>query len=254
MLPPEIFDRDARRLKRNRMLHYGHDDRWIIGRMADDLLERVDAVRRPFRRALILGCDFNTIRPVLEDRGVSCVMADACPEIAATLDGIACDEDRLTFANGSFDLVIAIGTLDTVTDLPGAFALIHRVLEDGGLFLGAMVGAGSLSALRSILQDGHDDHESVMRFHPQIDVRGAGDLLARAAFQLPVAESETVSVQYRAFRKLIDDLRANGLTNVLSDRRPLTRSKVTSIDGHFGGPVLEKFSIITMTGWAHSAR
>lgn len=250
MLPLEIFDRGARRLKRNRMLQYGRDDRWIIDRMAHDLLERIDAVRRQFRRALVLGCDFHTIRPVLEGRGISCVLTDTCPEIAATFDGVACDEDRLALANGSFDLVIAIGTLDTVTDLPGAFALIHRVLEDGGLFLGAMMGAGSLPALRSSLQDRHDDHEIVMRFHPQIDVRGAGDLLARAGFQLPVAESETVSVQYRTFRKLIDDLRANGLTNVLSDRRPLTKSKVMEIEG----PVLEKFSIITMTGWAHAAR
>ena len=254
MLPPEIFDRGTRRLNRKRMLRHGHDDRWMIGRMADDLLERLDAVRRPFARALILGCDFRTICPVLERRGIACVMADTCPELAEVFGGVACDEDRLAFANGSFDLVIAIGTLDTVTDLPGAFALIHRVLEDGGLFLGAMVGAGSLPALRSSMQDRCEDHEAVMRFHPQIDVRGAGDLLARAAFQLPVAESETISVRYRSFRKLIDDLRANGLTNVLSQRRPLTKSAVMEIEEHFGTPVLEKFSIISLTGWAHSAQ
>ena len=222
--------------------------------MADDLLERLDAVRRPFRRALILGCDFKTICPALERRGISYVLADICPEIAEAFGGVACDEDRLAFANSSFDLVIAIGTLDTVTDLPGALALIHRVLEDGGLFLGAMMGAGSLPTLRSSFQDWPGDRENVMRFHPQIDVRGAGDLLARAAFQLPVAESELVSVRYRSFRKLIDDLRANGLTNVLSHRRPLTRSMIASIERHFEAPVVEKLSIITLTGWACSAR
>ena len=236
------------------MLRYGPDDQWIIGRMASDLLERLDAVRRPFRRALILGCDFKTICPVLEQRGISCVLADTCPEIGEAFGGVACDEDRLAFANSSFDLVIAIGTLDTVTDLPGAFALINRVLEEGGLFLGAMMGAGSLPALRSIMHDRNDDRASVMRFHPQIDVRGAGDLLARAAFQLPVAESETVSVRYHSFSKLIEDLRANGLTNVLSHRRPLTRSMIMSIEEHIEVPLLEKFSIITLTGWAPAAR
>jgi SAM-dependent methyltransferase len=254
MVPPEIFDRDARRRQRNRMRRYRPDERWIIGRMADDLLERLDAVRRPFRRALILGCDFNEICPALERQGIACVLADTCPEIAKTFGGVASDEDRLAFANGSFDLVIAIGTLDTVTDLPGALALIHRALKDGGLFLGTMMGADSLPALRSSIQDLRDDRETVMRFHPQIDVRGAGDLLARAAFQLPVADSETVSVRYSSFRKLIDDLRANGLTNVLSHRKPLTRSMVASIERNFGAPALEKFSIITLTGWARSVR
>lgn len=254
MIPPEIFDRSARRRQRNRMLRCEPDDRWIIARMADDLLERLDAVRRPFRRALILGCDFKTICPVLESRGISYVLADTCPEIADAFGGVACDEDRLAFANNSFDLVIAVGTLDTVTDIPGAFALIHRVLEDGGLFLGTMMGAGSLPALRSTMQDQNDDRGAVIRFHPQIDVRGAGDLLARASFQLPVAESETVSAQYQSFRKLIDDLRANGLTNVLSHRRPLSRSMIMSLRESFGAPVLEKFSIITVTGWARLTR
>lgn len=254
MTPPEIFDRGARRRQRNRMRRYGPDDRWIIGRMADDLLERLDAVRRPFRRALILGCDFNTIHPALERLGIACVLADSCPEIARTFGGVACDEDRLAFASGSFDLVIAIGTLDTVTDLPGALALINRTLEAGGLFLGAMMGAGSLPTLRSSIPDLRDDCETVMRFHPQIDVRGAGDLLARAAFQLPVAESEAVLVRYHSFQKLIDDLRANGSTNMLSQRKPLTRSMVSSIERNFGAPTIEKFSIITLTGWARPAR
>lgn len=254
MMPPDIFDRNARRTQRGRMLDYGPDDRWIIGRMADDLMERLGSIRRPFRQALILGSDFGTVRPLLESQGISCVLAEASPSIAKSSGGIACDEDRLAFADGSFDLVIAIGSLDTVTDLPGAFNLIHRVLGDGGLFLGAMMGAGSLPVLRSCLLDQAENREIAMRFHPQIDVRGAGDLLARAKFQLPVAESETISVRYSTLARLIADLRANGLTNVLARRKPLARSVLSSIEQQFGAPVLEKFSIITLTGWAESVR
>ncbi len=254
MTPPDIFNRSARRRQRARMLRYGPEDRWIIGRMADDLIGRLDAVRRPFRRALILGGDFEMMRPLLEQRGLSCVLAETSPCIAQAFNGVVCDEDRLAFADQSFDLVIAIGSLDTVTDLPGAFTLIHRLLEDGGLFLGAIIGAGSLPVLRSCMQDPGGDRETTMRFHPLIDVRGAGDLLARARFQLPVADSETISVRYRTFGRLIDDLRANGLTNVLSHRTPLTKSFVASIERQFEAPALEKFSIITLTGWAQAVK
>lgn len=220
--------------------------------MADDLLERLDAVRRTFSHALIIGGDFETLRPQLENRGLLCVVADPGPGIARAGGGVVCDEDRLAFADNSFDLVVAIGSLDTVTDLPGALALIHRSLRPGGLFLGAMIGAGSLPVMKSSVSA--EDGATIMRFHPQIDVRGAGDLLARATFEMPVAESETVTARYRSLGRLVNDLRANGLTNVLRTRRPLTKSALASIEVRFGAPVLESFAIITLTGWARSIK
>ncbi len=60
--------------------------------------------------------------------------------------GVQGDEDRLPFADRSFDLVVSVGVLDQIDDLPGALTLIRRVLAPDGLFLGAFVGGGSLPA------------------------------------------------------------------------------------------------------------
>lgn len=254
MMPPEIFSRSARRQLRGRILRYPVEDRWIIGRMARDLLDRLDAVRTPFGKALLIGGDLAGLSAALAGRGISCVVADPSFAIASASGGIACDEDRLPFADRSFDLIIAIGTLDTVSDLPGALVLIQRILAEGGLFLGSMMGAGSLPFLRSCLQDQGHDRPVVARFHPQIDVRGAGDLLARAKFALPVAESELISARYRTLDRLIADLRANGLTNCLAQRSPLGKAAFAHIAAQFPEPVVEQFAIVTLTGWAQPAR
>lgn len=250
MMPPEIFSRNARRQHRSRMLRYPPEDRWIVRRMAEDILERLDAVPVPFRNALLIGGDLVGLAAELADRGISCVVADPGPALASAAGGVVCDEDRLPFADNSFDLVIAIGTLDTIADIPGALTLIQRILAGNGLFLGAMPGAGSLPFLRSCLQQPDGDRPVVARFHPQIDVRGAGDLLARAQYVLPVAESELVSARYRSFGRLIADLRANGLSNCLSKRSPLTKSDLAKLDAQFVEPVVEQFAIVTLTGWA----
>lgn len=112
------------------------------------------------------------------------------------------------------------------------------------------MGAGSLPFLRSCLQQRGDGAAVAARFHPQIEVRGAGDLLARANFSLPVAESETLSARYRTLDRLIGDLRANGLTNCLAQRVPLKKADYAKIAGQFSEPVVEQFSVVTLTGWA----
>jgi SAM-dependent methyltransferase len=250
MMPPEIFDRTARRQLRERVLRYPSEDRWLIARMAQDILDRLDAVRTPFEKALVIGGNPVEMSKALASRNISCVDADLATTSTNAFAGIVCDEDRLPFADGCVDLVIAVGTLDTVSDLPGALVLIQRILRSNGLFIGSMMGAGSLPFLRSCLQQSDKSAPVVARFHPQIDVRGAGDLLARAHFSLPVAESENVSARYRTLDRLVGDLRANGLTNCLAQRVPLKKADYAELAARFSEPVVEHFSIVTLTGWA----
>ena len=218
--------------------------------MVDEILSRLDAVVAPFARAIIIGQYDDTLAANLTQRGIEVVMATPAMIDAAHLT-VICDEDRLAFADHSADLVIALGTFDTVNDLPGALMLARRVLTPGGLFLGAMVGAGSLDSLRAAFKQ---IEPGVARLHPQIDVRGAGDLLSRAGFEMPVADNYVTTARYSRVTRLLSDLRANGLTNVLSQRRALTRSTLaqlaSTLEGNDGDKFGENFAIITLTGWA----
>ena len=48
--------------------------------------------------------------------------------------GLVCDEERLPFAEASFDLVVALWGLHHVNDLPGALIQIRQILKPDGFF------------------------------------------------------------------------------------------------------------------------
>lgn len=257
MTTPEIFDRARRRVRRDKAATSfpGHD--FLHARMTDEMIDRLDTVQRRFGRALDLGCLDGKIGAALRGRGMEVVSADPGFRFAHAARGVQCDEDRLPFADGSFDLVVACGGLDQVNDLPGALTLIRRVLKPDGLFLGAFLGAGSLSRLRTALLGAEE--RAVARLHPQIDVRSAGDLLGRAGFALPVADADRLTVRYSSLFSLLADLRGAGASSLLAGAvTPLTRDTLSSAAERFAaaagpdGKTAETVEVVQLLGWAPS--
>lgn len=256
MTAPQIFDGRRRRLRRDRAFpgFAAHDFLWA--RIADELIDRLDAVRRPFAAALDLDCLDGRIGRSLVARGIQVVSADPGARFAGAAGGVQCDEDRLPFADASFDLVTAAGGLETVNDLPGALLLIRRALRPDGLFLGALIGGASFPRLRAALL-ACDPERAVARVHPQIDVRAAGDLLARAGFALPVADAERVTVRYTSLFALVADLRGAGATSLLAGPAPaIGRAALARAAEAFqafaepDGKVSETVEIVHLLGWA----
>lgn len=252
MSAPAIFDRAARRRRRDRAAatFAGHD--FLRAAMLDGIEERLSAVTRSFGYVLDLGC-FDGAFPAPPAARVARV--DAGFRFARDAGGVQADEDRLPFADGAFDLVVSAGVLDQVDDLPGALTLARRALRPDGLFLAALVGAGSFPVLRSALQAAERDRPAA-RLHPQIDVRSAGDLLVRAGFALPVADTETLDIGYPSLGRLLEDLRGMAGTNLLAERRPLTRGALVRAAAAFAeaagpdGRTRERIEIVFLTGWS----
>jgi SAM-dependent methyltransferase len=245
---PEIFDRALRRRRRDRAArdYAAHD--FLRLHMLDGIYERLDAVKREFRDVLDLGCfDGSFTLP-----GAKITRIDAGAVFANAAGGTQADEDHLPVAEASFDLIVSAGVLDQVNDVPGALVQIRRALRPDGLFLGAFTGAGSLAQLKASFLAA----EPVARFHPQIDVRSAGDLLSRAGFALPVADTETLTVRYAGVWNLLRDLRGMAATNLLPGAPPLTRATLGRAAQAFAGRAdpdgrtPERFEIVYLTGWA----
>jgi len=234
------FDQKLRRLRRRRASAGGSD--FLLRRMSDELLARLDLVTRPFADALILGGD-DELGARLGERGLAVTGAEA-------------DEDRLPLPAAGFDLIVSAGALDTVNDLPGMLIRIRRALRPDGLFLAAFAGAGSLPRLRRALRAAEEaeGRPAAPRLHPQIDVRAAGDLLTRAGFALPVADAETLAVRYPSLATLVADLRGLAAANLLlaRDRRPFGRIGLAAATADFEeeGGTVERFEVIHLAGWA----
>ncbi|KQU56025.1 methyltransferase type 11 [Sphingomonas sp. Leaf339] len=252
---PDIFDRNARRRRRDRAIdrYAAHD--FLRVAMLDGIADRLDTVTRSFTDILDLGSFDGAFAP---PPGSRVARLDAGFGFASRSGGVQGDEDRLPFADGAFDCVVSAGVLDQIGDLPGALSLARRVLRPDGLFLAAFVGAGSFPALRSAFQIAERERP-VARLHPQVDVRSAGDLLVRAGFALPVADIETVDIGYPDIGRLLEDLRGMAGTNILTDRHSLSPGALSRAAAAFAeaagpdGRTRERIDVIFLTGWAPDA-
>lgn len=245
MDPSGIFDPAALRLRRHRAARRDGDD-FLRRHIAAELIERLGIVRREFSDILCLGDESEILAAHFRQSDARVTCAD--PDLAG---------DPATALPAGFDLVVSPGGLDVVNDLPGTLVLIRRALRPDGLFLAGFVGAGSLPRLRTAMLTGDlAASGAAPRIHPQIDVRAAGDLLARAGFALPVADGEPLDVRYADLSGLVADLRAAGATNVLRSRRPLTRRGYAAASAAFAedadddGRVTEQLGIVYLCGWA----
>ncbi len=263
-----LFDRELlqRRRARAALAIAGHD--FLLARAAEDMVARLEAVRRDFPLALNLGAHHGLLgRELRRSARVGCVVdADPCLAMLKQCAGlsVACDEEWLAFRDASLDLVVSGLSLHWVNDLPGALAQIRRALKPDGLLLAAALGGRTLAELRDCLTAA----ESALtggagpRVAPFADVRDYGALLQRAGFALPVTDADPVAVRYDSALHLMRDIRAMGAANALSarSRAPLTRAVLFHAAdlyaeryGTGDGRVTATFEIVHLSGWAPDA-
>lgn len=262
---PMVFDRVALRMRRTRAAPRLAEVDFLVRAAADRLLERLDDLRRTFPVAVQLGCHTGQLASVLRGsaRIGRLIQADLAYALVSRAEGVRLvgDEEALPFGRSCLDLVLSCFSLHWVNDLPGALAQIRYALKPDGLFLAAMPGGTTLAELREALM--RADLEVVggagPRVLPFVDVRDAGMLLQRAGFALPVVDVDTITVTYDHPLRLMQELRAMGEANALSERgrRPLRRASLgraceiyRELFGTRDGRVPATFQILMLSGWA----
>lgn len=266
--PPRLFDRNLHRLRLDRAAPgYGAAD-FLKARAAGDAVERLEAIMRTFPLAVDLGARNGAFAAALAQSEArlkvgALVETDLSARMLAGRDGmrVQADEERLPFADESLDLVASTLALHWTNDLVGALIQVRRALKPDGLFLGAILGGGTLMELRQSLVQAESELSdgAGLRVSPFADVLDAAGLLQRAGFALPVADTDRVTVRYSSALELIRDVRAMGEGNVLYDRakKPLSRAVLARAAAVYherfagaDGRIPATFDIVAMTGWA----
>jgi NADH dehydrogenase [ubiquinone] 1 alpha subcomplex assembly factor 5 len=263
--PLLVFDRDVLRLRRERVAHRWDGQAFLKREIANRLVERLADVRRTFALALDLGCHGDEIAEALGSAGTvgHLIRSDLGFGFARLAKGAAvvADEEALPFAAASFDLVLSAMDLHWVNDLPGALIQIGRTLKPDGLFLGAMLGGATLWQLRQALSAAESEIEGGLsaRVSPFADLRDAAGLLQRAGLALPVADSETIEVEYDDPLSLMRELGAMGEGNLVRGRRPGLARRATLLRAaeiyaeRFAAPsgrISASFEVLFLHGWA----
>jgi len=260
-----LFDRALLAQRRRRARALGPVT-FLLDRVAQDMAERLSAVRRTFDVVVDLGTPSDAVRrSILAAGAVGRIIAATPRAGAAQADThtsmLVADEERLPFRDASLDLVVSGLALQFVNDLPGALVQIRRALRPDGLFLAALVGGDTLTELRQAFAAAEAEVEggASPRVAPFADVRTMGALLQRAGFALPVTDVDRVVARYDSPLRLMHDLRRMGATNVLAERRrsvlrrQTLRRLVEFYAERFADPdgrLRASFDIVWLSGWA----
>lgn len=244
-----------RALRRDRAARLG-PELFLLDRVFDDCVERIALVHRRFEHALLIGCEnprwpgqVLTVASEIEVR-------DPGPFFATAAHGETIIEDRWMPEAENYDLVLAIGTLDTVNDLPLALRLIRHSMRSDALIIGAIPGGETLPQLRNAMRAA-DALAGVAapHVHPRVEAAALAPLLSDAGFITPVVDIDRIEVSYKSLDRLVRDLRAMGATNFLCSRSaPLSRAARDAAfqsfaDAGNGERTIETFEILHFAAW-----
>lgn len=207
---------------------------------------------RRFDDALLVGCPDPAWRKRLKEVAGKVRVFDPGPLFAEAAGGTTGSEERIGVEPESLDLILAIGTLDTLDDLPQALLRLQLALKPDGLLMGAVSGGETLPRLRQAMHAADSIHGiAAPRIHPRIEAAALAPLLERAGLARPVVDVDRVSVRYSSFNRLVGDLRAMAATNCLVERprTGLDRAQAEAARTAFESDPVETFEILHFAAW-----
>jgi SAM-dependent methyltransferase len=256
----DLFDMRLRALRRDRACRSG-PVLFLHERTFAEILERLAEINRSFASALLIGSPDPAWPERLAQVAGSVTAVDPGALFARAAHGRHAVEELLELEPDSFDLIVAIGTLDTVNDLPAALLRLRFALKPDSLLIGAIAGGGTLPRLRQAMRAADAETGGASpHAHPRVEPAALAQLLSAAGLAMPVVDVERVQVAYRGFRRLVADLRGMGATNILGarSRRPLGRAALAAAECDFAecsedGRTDELFEILHFAAWSPAA-
>jgi hypothetical protein len=254
-----IFNMELRALRRDRACRNG-PQLFVHERAFDDCLDRIALNQRRFDSALLIGCPDPGWPQRLAQLVDEVKVIEPGPLFALAADAQLIAEDQLVPRPGAFDIVLGVGTLDTVNDLPRVLQLIRASMKKDSLLIGVLAGGDTLPQLRRAMHVADQvSGLAAPRAHPRIEAAALAPLLTTCGFIDPVVDVDRVRGSYESLGRLVGDLRGMAATNILNarSRRPLSRAASSAAADAFqragdGSRTIETFELLHFAAWTLS--
>ncbi|WED44671.1 malonyl-ACP O-methyltransferase BioC [Legionella cardiaca] len=124
------------------------------------------------------------------------------------------DMTLLPFATGTFDLVFANQTIHWAQPLDTVIRELNRVMNNQGCLMFSTLGPDTFKELKQAWLV-VDNHAHTNEF---ADMHDVGDCLLKERFLDPVVDMELITVHYENLKKLLLNLKAQGVRNINEKR------------------------------------
>jgi NADH dehydrogenase [ubiquinone] 1 alpha subcomplex assembly factor 5 len=259
-----IFDRMAVRRQRERAAAGFADHDFLFREVAERLVDRLADIRRKFNLTIDIGARGNHLSRLLSQNPPIETMIQMGLSPGADAPNFIADEEALPIAPACADLIVSNLVLHWTNDVPGTLIQCRQSLKPDGLFMAAILGGETLTELRQVMFEAETEISGGVspRVSPFAELSDTAALLQRAGFNLPVADSDTITVTYTDVFALMRDLRGMGEANAVL-ARPRTFSKrqiflraaerYSEMFGDSDGRISASFQVLYLTGWAPDA-
>jgi NADH dehydrogenase [ubiquinone] 1 alpha subcomplex assembly factor 5 len=240
------------------------DHDFLFREVAERLVDRLTDIRRNFGIAIDLGARGSHLNQLLADNSSIETIIEMGFSPGADEPNFVGDEEALPIAPACADLILSNLVLHWTNDVPGALIQCRQSLKPDGLFMAAILGGETLTELRQVMMEAETEISGGVspRVSPFAELSDTAALLQRAGFNLPVADSDTITVTYADIFSLMRDLRGMGESNaVLARPRNFSKRQLffraaeryTELFGDSDGRIPASFQILYLTGWAPDA-
>ena len=156
-----------------------------------------EALKRKYRKSLVIGLDFSLPMLALLRRRSS---------LLRPLRAVCGDIAKLPLARGSMDLLFSNLAHHWCEPSAAVFDELRRVLRPEGLLLFSALGPGSLVELREAWAEADGPVDA----RPLPDLIEIGDALVAAGFREPVMDMERITLHYPSLEALALELESTG--------------------------------------------
>ena len=254
---PALFDQKALHRNLSRAAASGALPSFLDKVAATELIDRFESISHRFSHIAIISHDASHIADAVKPH----LSNDSKITEVSILTGDGVFLNNPDLPPQAFDCIFICPGLEWTNDLPGSLARLHHALKPDGVLLAAMLGGESLHELRTswLQAETMTRAGASPRVAPFCDVRDAGGLLQRAGFALPVVDTDRLKVRYDSALALMQELKALGLSNSLTDRHRslVTPNLMATVCAHydqtFADPdnrIYATFQMIYLTGWS----
>ena len=255
---PLIFDRHLVRHRMARALSRPDFPSFLFEHVNDEICDRLALINRNFAATLILSdCPAG-----IDERLRATSQHDSVLTVgSAGRADLIFDYEAPPLAPQNLDCILSVLNLHALDDLPAALSCYRQALRPDGLFIAALLGAGSLGELRDawLSAEAERPQGASLRVAPFADLRSLGGLLQHAGFALPVADSDTLTLTYETALAAMREVKSMGWSNALfaRSRVPVARTLLARAAANYetasrleNGRVPLSLNIVYLTGWA----
>ncbi len=260
-MQPPLFDENLWFKRRKKTLPHWDKVDFLWKYFAQNMSERIYDTLRSYDKALDVGTRKFYIPSLFTDKSkVAYWDTQESFDIGSPYSASIISH-KPQFKAEYYDLITNLLNLHHVNNIQKTLQDYHKALTPGGVFIASFFGEDNCIELKQAFYQAEQDilKGASPRFTPAISIQDAGNLLFAAGFKLPVADKQTLILNYKNPLQLLKEIKNMGENNILLNRlkepkkpKALFESffdKIQTIAGQPDGSLNITCEVITVTGW-----